>query len=68
MGYFAAEKHVEIPTKDLLSWTFDEPRFDPNEPVVNSLKTISGLDLRVDRSISTLKIHRDPSLRTRRDP
>jgi hypothetical protein len=33
MGYFPAEKHVPIPTKDLLSWTFDEPRFDRDEPV-----------------------------------
>lgn len=33
MGYFPAERHVPIPTQDLLSWTFDEPRYDRDEPI-----------------------------------
>ncbi|KAL2065067.1 hypothetical protein VTL71DRAFT_4207 [Oculimacula yallundae] len=30
---FEAERQVQIPTKDLLSWTFDDPRFDRDEPI-----------------------------------
>lgn len=30
---FKAEKTVDIPTKDLLSWIFDDSRCDPDEPV-----------------------------------
>jgi len=33
MGYFKAEKYVEVPNKDLLSWTFDDPKFDLDQPV-----------------------------------
>ena len=28
-----AQEHVSIPTKDILSWTFDEPQFDHETPV-----------------------------------
>lgn len=30
---FLAEKHVPIPNKDLLSWMYDEPKFDQDKPV-----------------------------------
>ncbi|KAH7416961.1 4-coumarate-CoA ligase-like protein [Cadophora sp. MPI-SDFR-AT-0126] len=30
---FRAERQIPIPTKDLLSWTFDDPRFDRDEPI-----------------------------------
>jgi hypothetical protein len=33
MGFFPAEKHIDVPTKDILSWTFDEPKYDQDEPV-----------------------------------
>ncbi|KAK6587215.1 hypothetical protein PZA11_000505 [Diplocarpon coronariae] len=33
MGYFAAERRFPIPTKDILSWTFDAPRYDQDEPI-----------------------------------
>jgi len=28
-----AEKRVPIPNKDLLSWTFDDSKYDPNKPI-----------------------------------
>jgi len=33
MVFFAAKKHVELPSKDLLSWIFDDIRYDPDKPV-----------------------------------
>lgn len=30
---FLAEKHIPIPSKDLLSWMFDEQKFDQDKPV-----------------------------------
>ena len=30
---FKAEKAVAIPNKDLISWTFDDNKFDQDEPV-----------------------------------
>lgn len=33
MGFFAAETTLPIPTKDLLSWTFDDQKYDKNEAV-----------------------------------
>jgi len=30
---FAAEKTFPIPTKDLASWIFDDPKYDQDEPV-----------------------------------
>lgn len=30
---FKAKEHVEIPTKDIISWYFDEPRCDPDTPI-----------------------------------
>jgi len=30
---FHAENKISIPNKDILSWTFDDVRYDPNEPV-----------------------------------
>ncbi|KAF2636241.1 4-coumarate-CoA ligase-like protein [Massarina eburnea CBS 473.64] len=30
---FLAEEHIEIPNKDLLSWMFDEQKFDPHKPI-----------------------------------
>jgi hypothetical protein len=30
---FLAERKLPIPTKDLLSWTFDEPTYDVDKPV-----------------------------------
>jgi hypothetical protein len=30
---FLAEEHVPIPTKDLLSWAFDDLSYDWDEPV-----------------------------------
>lgn len=37
---FLATEHVPIPTKDLLSWIFDEPDYDQDKPV-SSLEDIS---------------------------
>lgn len=31
--YFKAEKNIPIPTKDILSWIFDDQRYDQNKPV-----------------------------------
>ncbi|KAH6671219.1 4-coumarate-CoA ligase-like protein [Halenospora varia] len=33
MPYFAAEKHVPIPTKDIASWIFDDPQYDQDMPI-----------------------------------
>lgn len=30
---FEAKEQVEIPTKDILSWYFDEPKCDPDKPI-----------------------------------
>ena len=30
---FRAEQHLVIPTKDVLSWTFDDVSYDPDAPV-----------------------------------
>jgi hypothetical protein len=30
---FAAEKTFPIPTEDLASWIFDDPKYDQDEPV-----------------------------------
>lgn len=30
---FKAERTIAIPTKDLLSWTFEDNQFDHDEPV-----------------------------------
>jgi hypothetical protein len=30
---FKAEKTVSIPNKDLISWTFDDNKFEQDEPV-----------------------------------
>jgi hypothetical protein len=32
---FLATEHRDLPTKDLLSWIFDEPSYDPNKPVLS---------------------------------
>ncbi|XMA20557.1 hypothetical protein WAI453_013348 [Rhynchosporium graminicola] len=48
---FLAEGEVSIPTKDILSWTFDDPRFDPDEPIYidakDSSRSISSNQARV---------------------
>jgi hypothetical protein len=33
MGIFKPERTVPVPTKDILSWMFDDPHFDRDEPV-----------------------------------
>ncbi|KAH6704208.1 4-coumarate-CoA ligase-like protein [Leptodontidium sp. MPI-SDFR-AT-0119] len=38
---FPTERNIPIPTKDLLSWTFDEPRFDQDEPIYIDAKDTS---------------------------
>ncbi|KAG4429423.1 hypothetical protein IFR05_015097 [Cadophora sp. M221] len=38
---FSAERNIPIPTKDLISWTFDEPRFDRDEPIYIDAKDAS---------------------------
>lgn len=30
---FKAERYVDIPTKDILSYIFDKPEYDQNKPV-----------------------------------
>lgn len=30
---FKAERHIDIPTKDILSYIFDKPEYDQNKPV-----------------------------------
>jgi hypothetical protein len=32
---FLATEYRELPTKDLISWIFDEPNYDPNKPVLS---------------------------------
>lgn len=32
---FLAEEHIKIPNKDLLSWMFDDQKYDQDEPVGN---------------------------------
>ena len=34
---FKAEKTVSIPNKDLISWTFDDNKFEQDEPVSHFL-------------------------------
>jgi hypothetical protein len=34
---FKAERTIAIPTKDLLSWTFDDNKFDQDEPVISPM-------------------------------
>jgi hypothetical protein len=63
MGFFPAERHIDVPTKDILSWTFDEPKYDQDEPVsfgptldqVFHYQTYTS-----HRFTSMLKIHRGP--------
>ena len=33
MMVFKAERHIDIPTKDILSYIFDKPEYDQNKPV-----------------------------------
>jgi hypothetical protein len=33
MDYFPAEETIPIPTKDILSWLFDDQEYDPDKPV-----------------------------------
>jgi 4-coumarate--CoA ligase len=30
---FLAEEHIKVPNKDLLSWMFDEQKYDQDAPV-----------------------------------
>ena len=30
---FLAQEHLDIPTKDILSWYFDDPKLDQDEPI-----------------------------------
>jgi hypothetical protein len=67
---FLAERHVEIPNKDILSWTFDEQRFDIDKPVSfspDSLQVVSSLETKpltwlAPRFILMRPIPHDPSL------
>ncbi|KAK5198122.1 hypothetical protein LTS13_000999 [Exophiala xenobiotica] len=47
---FLAQESVPIPNKDILSWMFDEPRFDQDKPVyidaIDPSKSISGNEAR----------------------
>lgn len=47
---FLAQEHVNIPTKDLLSWMFDEPQYDLDKPVyidaADPSRTITGREAR----------------------
>lgn len=38
---FLAEKTIPISTKDILSWTFDQVPYDPDEPVRRHAHTSS---------------------------
>jgi 4-coumarate--CoA ligase len=33
MPPFLADEHIDIPNKDLLSWMFDEQKYDVDKPV-----------------------------------
>jgi hypothetical protein len=61
MGFFPAEKHIDIPTKDILSWTFDEPKYDQDEPVSfrSAYDQVFHYNTHtIHRSTLMLKIHR----------
>lgn len=30
---FEAKEHIKIPTKDIISWYFDDPQCDPDKPI-----------------------------------
>jgi hypothetical protein len=38
------ETHVQIPNKDILSWTYDDPQFDHNILVKDLGSLIDALD------------------------
>jgi len=40
--FFKPAKTVHIPTKDLLSWIFDEPKYSQDEPVSRPLHEYIG--------------------------
>lgn len=65
---FEPAQRVSLPAKDLLSYTFDNPRYDQDEPVRSSyLGNIDQLADFVNRSMSMLAIHRGRFLATRRE-
>jgi hypothetical protein len=33
MGIFKPQRTIQLPTKDILSWIFDDPHHDKDEPV-----------------------------------
>lgn len=37
---FLAQKHLPIPNKDLLSWMFDDPKYDLDQPVSTSTSKV----------------------------
>lgn len=49
---FLAESHVDIPTKDILSWTFDDLSYDQDEPIyIDGLNPKRSISAREARSI-----------------
>ncbi|KAJ4287275.1 hypothetical protein N0V90_012673 [Kalmusia sp. IMI 367209] len=50
---FLAEEHINIPTKDLLSWMFDDQTYDPNQPVyIDAAQPERTISSRQARSIT----------------
>jgi hypothetical protein len=43
MVFFKAKEHRTLPTKDLLSWIFDDIRYDPDKPVCTHVLTTTLL-------------------------
>lgn len=37
MNFFKGKEGPPLPTKDLLSWLFDDPNYGVNEPVLTAL-------------------------------
>lgn len=66
MVFFKAERHVDIPTKDLISWIFDSPQYDQDKPV-SKLEHLPFLPLQsffpscANQTVSLLQIYIDPA-------
>lgn len=59
MGVFKPERTIELPTKDVLSWIFDDPHYDKDEPVCwivpRILKAFQLIDSRYILTSKTLQ-------------
>jgi hypothetical protein len=65
MAIFKPERTIPTPTKDTLSWIFDDPHYDQDEPVclkASHFQALEQYQLTAFRSILMLKLLQDQFL------